>query len=95
VPSAAEGGANVVSEAIAAGTPVLATRIPGNLGLLGDDWPGLFAPGDARALGALLQRAATDSAFYQRLLARTRDLQHLVAPSRELAALRALLEDLA
>jgi len=94
VPSAAEGGANVVSEAIAAGTPVLATSIPGNLGLLGDDWPGLFAPGDARELGGLLQRAATDRAFHQRLLARTRDLQHLVEPRHELAALRALLADL-
>ena len=95
VPSAAEGGANVVSEALAAGTPILATRIPGNLGLLGDDWPGLFAPGDARELAALLQRAATDSAFYQLLLARTRHLQHLVEPRRESAALRALLVDLA
>jgi len=94
VPSAAEGGANVVSEAIAAGTPVLATRIPGNLGLLGDDWPGLFSAGDARGLGGLLQRAATDFTFYQLLVSRTRDLQHLVDPRREREALRQLLADL-
>jgi glycosyltransferase involved in cell wall biosynthesis len=30
-----EGGAHVVIEAVTSGTPVLASRIPGNLGLLG------------------------------------------------------------
>ena len=33
-----EGGANVVSEAIVAGVPVLASSIPGNIGLLGRDY---------------------------------------------------------
>lgn len=94
VASAAEGGANVVSEAIACGTPVLATAVPGNLGLLGDDWPALFAVDDAAALAALLERAATDSAFHQLLVARTRDLQPMVDPRHELAAWRRLLSDL-
>lgn len=94
VPSTAEGGANVVSEAIAAATPVLATAIPGNIGLLGHDWPALFAPGDAQQLGALLQRAAADSSFYQQLVDRTRALQHVVAPAREREALRQLVADL-
>jgi putative glycosyltransferase (TIGR04348 family) len=95
VASAAEGGANVVSEAIAAGTPVLATAVPGNTGLLGDDWPALFPVDDAEALAALLRRAATDSAFYQLLVARTRDLQPMVDPRHELAAWHRLLQDLA
>ncbi len=95
VPSAAEGGANVVSEAIAAGTPVLATAIPGNLGLLGDDWPGAFPVGDAKALGALLARAASDAAFWRTLSERTHRLQPMVNPARELADWAQLLRDLA
>lgn len=94
VPSLAEGGANVVSEAIAAGTPVLASAIPGNLGLLGADWPATFPPGDAAAAGRLLQRAASDAPFYAELRRRTAGLQPMVAPSRELAAWRHVLDDL-
>jgi len=94
VPSAAEGGANVVSEAIAAGTPLLATRVPGNTGLLGEDWPGLFAAGDANGLAALLHRAATEPAFYRELSRQTLALQPLVAPDREAAAWAKLLMDL-
>lgn len=94
VPSAAEGGANVVSEAIAAGVPVLASDVPGNTGLLGADWPGLFPAGDARALGALLVRAATDAPFLAELRRRTAALQPMVAPARERAAWSALLRDL-
>jgi glycosyltransferase involved in cell wall biosynthesis len=94
VPSDAEGGANVVSEALAAGTPVLASRVPGNVGLLGADWPGLFPAGDARALGALLVRAATEPAFLVELRRRTAALQPLVAPARERSDWARLLRDL-
>src|SRR5260370_1450891 len=45
-PSVAEGGANVLVEAITAGTPVLASRISGNIGMLGRRYPGYFEPGD-------------------------------------------------
>lgn len=93
VPSASEGGANVLSEAIAAGTPVLATRVDGNTGLLGDDWPGLFSAGDAAGLAELLGRAAGDPAFYQQLVERTRQLQPLVDPAREAKAWARLCED--
>src|SRR5688572_19472850 len=54
VPSRHEGGANVLSEAIVAGLPVLATDVHGNTGMLGTDHPGLFPPGDANALATLL-----------------------------------------
>lgn len=94
VPSAAEGGANVVSEAIAAGTPLLATAVPGNLGLLGADWPGLFPAGDAAALATLWHRGATDADFHALLTARMRRLQPMVEPARERSALAALLTDL-
>lgn len=95
VASSAEGGANVVTEAIACGTPLLATAVPGNTGLLGDDWPALFPVHSAAALAELLQRAANDSAFYQLLVARTRALHPLVDPRHELAAWQRLLADLA
>ena len=94
VTSRDEGGANVISEAIAAGTPVLATAVPGNTGILGHDWPGLFPPGDAHALAALLVRAATDADFMTELEHRTEQLQGMVSPARERAALAALMAEL-
>lgn len=94
VPSSAEGGANVVSEAIAAATPVLATAIPGNLGLLGADWPAQFPAGDEVALGRLLAKVATEPPFWRQLVDRTRALQPMVAPEHERAAWRQLLADL-
>jgi putative glycosyltransferase (TIGR04348 family) len=51
-----EGGAHVVMEAILSGTPVLASRIPGNVGMLGNDYAGYFEPGDAEGLAHLLRR---------------------------------------
>jgi putative glycosyltransferase (TIGR04348 family) len=51
-----EGGAHVLMEAICSGTPVLASRIDGNLGLLGADYAGLFEAGDAQGLVDLLLR---------------------------------------
>ena len=74
VPSAAEGGANVVSEAIAAKTPILATAVPGNTGLLGADWPGLFAPGDAAGLAALLRRCKRQSITFREFVSVAREL---------------------
>lgn len=54
--SRSEGGAIVITEAIRSGTPVLATRIDGNVGLLGTDYTGLVEPDDDAALAAgLLQ----------------------------------------
>jgi len=89
-----EGGANVVSEAIAAGTPVISSRISGSIGLLGGDYPGYFPPGDTEALAALLRRVEVDEAFRERLRARCLDLRPLVEPSREREAWRELLAEL-
>ena len=44
-----EGGANVVSEALAASVPVLSSHIAGSVGLLGADYPGYFPVGDTAA----------------------------------------------
>ena len=56
ISSLSEGGANVISEAAVAGVPVLASRMDGNVGLLGADYPGYFPVGDTRALARLLER---------------------------------------
>jgi putative glycosyltransferase (TIGR04348 family) len=55
-PSRLEGGAHVVMEAVRSGTPVLASRVDGNVGMLGTDYAGYFALDDAQALVALLRR---------------------------------------
>jgi putative glycosyltransferase (TIGR04348 family) len=92
--SRAEGGANVISEAVAAGIPVLASRIPGSIGMLGNDYPGYFPVGDTAALRELLIRAETDGSFLRRLRARCRRLAKLFDPARETAAWKKLLREL-
>ena len=64
VPSRMEGGANVVVEAVTSGTPVLGSRISGNVGMLGSDYPGWFDVGDASGLAALVRRAHGDRASW-------------------------------
>ena len=54
ISSVMEGGANVVSEAIVAGVPVIASKIDGNVGLLGADYRGYYPAQDTAALAALL-----------------------------------------
>ncbi len=92
--STMEGGANVVSEAIATGVPVLASRISGSIGLLGADYPGYFPTGDTRALADLLRRAETDSGFYGILKAWCERLAPLVDPARERESWDGLLREL-
>jgi putative glycosyltransferase (TIGR04348 family) len=92
--SVMEGGANVVSEALASGVPVVASDIPGNVGMLGEDYPGYYPVGDERALARLLYRAETDEAFYELLKARYNARKYLVLPEREKEALRRLVQDL-
>lgn len=55
-----EGGAHVIMEAVRSGTSVLASRVPGNVGMLGEGYSGYFEHGDAAALAALLQRCTAE-----------------------------------
>ena len=87
-PSAMEGGAHVVMEAIRAGTPVLASRISGNVGMLGHDYRGYFEPGDAAGLAALLQHVRDDPAMLQGLRAQCDQRSPLFEPAREQATLK-------
>lgn len=90
-----EGGANVVSEALALGVPVLSTRVDGSVGLLGEDYPGFVEVGDAAGLAAALRRAETDPAFLADLTARVARRRGLVDPARERRAWAELLAGLA
>jgi glycosyltransferase involved in cell wall biosynthesis len=92
--SLSEGGANVISEAVAAGVPVLASRIDGSVGLLGRDYPGYFPVGDTRALADLLWRAETDADFYNILCDHCRRRRPLFEPKRERQSWHDLLAEL-
>lgn len=80
-----EGGANVVTEALACGTPVITSRIDGSMGLLGERYPGQFPVGDTEALARMLRRAETDAAFYDSLRAACGERAELADPARERA----------
>ncbi len=86
VSSKMEGGANVISEAARIGTPVLASRMSGNIGMLGKGYPGYYPLGDERALAQLIARAADDAAYYRRLERALRARRPRFAPSAERAA---------
>ena len=89
-----EGGANVVIEAVRSKVPVLASRIDGNVGLLGRGYDGYFPPGDATALAALMQRFEADSAFAAHLAAQCAEREARFSPAAEAAAVTALLSDM-
>ena len=89
-----EGGAHVVIEAVRSGTPVLASRIDGNVGLLGENYDGYFPVGDARALAAGLERLRDDPAMLVALRAQCAARAPLFDPARERATLLALVNDL-
>jgi putative glycosyltransferase (TIGR04348 family) len=92
--SRSEGGANVVTEAIAAGVPVLSTRIEGSLGILGETYPGYFEVGDAAGLASLFLRCADDPSFLGELRDHITALRPLVDPARERESWRDLLGEL-
>ncbi len=93
--SRVEGGANVLSEALALGVPILASRVAGVEGLLGESYPGYFPPGDASGLAERLHQAEHDEVYYRRLQRACEKLAPMVEPSRELQSWQQLLSSLA
>lgn len=89
-----EGGANVISEALAVGVPVVSSRIAGSLGLLGADYAGYFPVGDTQALADLLLRAETNAEFYHTLCAQCAQRRPLFEPARERQSWQELLREL-
>jgi putative glycosyltransferase (TIGR04348 family) len=86
VSSVMEGGANVICEAARIGTPVLASRVPGNVGMLGKDYPGYYRLFDDRALARLILRSR-DKVFFSSLKRNINARKNLFAPAAESAAL--------
>ncbi len=93
-PSRVEGGAHVVLEAVLSGTPVIASDIPGNRGMLGADYDGYFPLGDAGALARALERCRDDPAWLARLGRQCARRARLFEPGREARALDALVGEL-
>lgn len=94
ISSVSEGGANVISEAAVAGVPVLASRMDGNVGLLGNSYPGYFPVGDTQALARLLVRLEQEPAFAKLLAAAVSRRAPLFRLRREISAWRRLLSEL-
>ncbi len=93
ISSRMEGGAHVVSEAIAIGVPVIASAIPGNIGLLGDDYPGCYPFGSETALAAQLACAQSDPMWLSALAAAVKAKRRQVDPAAERAAIARLIAE--
>ena len=81
--SVIEGGAHVILEAVQSATPVLASRIDGNVGMLGADYAGYFGVGDDAQLAALVRRCAAEPAFLDLLQSQCARRAALFNPHRE------------
>jgi putative glycosyltransferase (TIGR04348 family) len=93
ISSVMEGGANVIIEAVNAGVPVLASRVPGNVGMLGRDYEGYFPPGDDGVLAQLLDQVSRDQAFLAVLTRKCALRSPLFSPALEEAEVIRLVED--
>ena len=83
ISSRMEGGANVICEAARIGVPILASRVAGNVGMLGDDYPGYFKLGDERMLAELMIKSQRDKNFMRSLRQAVRARRALFAPVTE------------
>jgi putative glycosyltransferase (TIGR04348 family) len=87
VSSVMEGGANVIAEAARIGTPVLASHVSGNMGMLGRNYPGYFPLFDERSLARLIEKCIREKNFTSRLKRALAARRKLFAPAAERAAL--------
>ena len=93
VSSVMEGGANVIAEAARIGTPVLASRMSGNLGMLGRNYPGYFPLFDGQALGGLIRKVVEDKPYFRKLKRALAARRPLFAPATERRALHAVIRE--
>ncbi len=82
-----EGGAHVIMEAVCSGTPVIASRMDGNVGMLGGGYDGYFPVGDAQALAAMLRRCKNEPRFLDHLASQCALRAPLFAPLAEQTSL--------
>lgn len=93
ISSVMEGGANVIVEAVTCGVPVLASRIPGNVGMLGTEYDGYFALGDDEGLARLIDRVSREPDFLARLRRQCAARAPLFEPAREWADVNRLVDE--
>ncbi len=97
-PSHLEGGAHVIMEAVLSGTPVLASRVSGNVGMLGVDYAGYFEADNAVQLADLMRQCQRTQTQPDGLLAQLTQACHgrapLFQPDHEQASLCTLLDSL-
>ncbi len=93
-PSIMEGGANVIVEALTSGTPVIASKMSGNVGMLGQNYEGYFPVGDETTLVVLLKRCADDTNFMSRLGNACQARAKLFLPGTERDSLRNIVNQL-
>jgi len=94
ITSKMEGSSNVLSEALAAGVPVIASKIPGLIGTLGSRFSGFYPVGDTVKLRSLLLKTESNPRFYKSLKRHCQKSAHLVKPKRELENWRRLLQEI-
>ncbi len=88
-----EGGAHVLAEAVRAGAAVAASRMSGNVGMMGTSYSGYFDVGDACGLAALLTDCLVRPRIYDGLLGRCLRRQYLFSPARECHGVRQLMRE--
>ena len=86
-----EGGASVIAEAVACGVPVLCSRIPGNIGMLGINYRGYFEPRDLVGLTEKLRFAEACPSMHEDLRRDILTHQPRFSPQQERASWRQLL----
>jgi putative glycosyltransferase (TIGR04348 family) len=94
ISSRMEGGANVISEALANQVPVIASHIPGNVGMLGKGYAGYYPLEDERALARHLHQAECAPDFYRKLAAQCRARYPLVTRASERRGLQRVLTEI-
>lgn len=92
--SRTDDGANAISEAVVDQIPILASRVAGNIGVLGHSYPGFFSAQSAEDLAHLLQRAETDETFYRRLREALMEVARRLTPAEERRQWRQLLANI-
>src|SRR5439155_564181 len=86
-----EGGASVIAEAVACGIPVLCSKIPGNIGMLGADYWGYFSPRGLGELAEMLGLLESTPSTHEDLRQHILTLQPRFSPTQEPTSWRRLL----